>query len=86
MNSSLCVMKFGGTSVGDADCIRRAAEIVKSAVAERPVVVVVSAMSGVTNRLIEGARKAEAGEEDNLRGLVEELRETARRGGEDPGA
>lgn len=68
-------MKFGGTSVGDADCIRRAAEIVKSAVAERPVVVVVSAMSGVTNRLIEGARKAEAGEEDNLRGLVEELHE-----------
>lgn len=68
-------MKFGGTSVGDADCIRRAAEIVKSAVAERPVVVVVSAMSGVTNRLIAGARNAEAGEEENLRGLVAELHE-----------
>ena len=75
MKAALCVMKFGGTSVGDASCIRRAAEIVKAAAAQRPVVVVVSAMSGVTNRLIEGARQAEAGEEENLRGLVEELRE-----------
>ncbi len=75
MKAALCVMKFGGTSVGDASCIRRAAEIVKSVAAQRPVVVVVSAMSGVTNRLIEGARQAEAGEEENLRGLVEELRE-----------
>ncbi len=61
MNSSLCVMKFGGTSVGDAACIRRAAVIVQSAAAQCPVVVVVSAMSGVTNRLIEGARRAAGG-------------------------
>ena len=27
--NSLCVMKFGGTSVGDAACMRRAAAIVK---------------------------------------------------------
>jgi aspartokinase/homoserine dehydrogenase 1 len=74
MKSSLCVMKFGGTSVGDASCIRRAAEIVKAA-ASRPVVVVVSAMSGVTNRLIEGARQAEAGEEEKLQGLIDALRE-----------
>ncbi len=75
MKSSLCVMKFGGTSVGDASCIRRAAEIVKAAAGSRPVLVVVSAMSGVTNRLIEGARQAEAGEEEKLRGLIDALRE-----------
>jgi aspartokinase/homoserine dehydrogenase 1 len=50
-------MKFGGTSVGDASCIARVAKIVKDASREGPVVVVVSAMSGVTNRLIEAATK-----------------------------
>src|SRR5271154_1174734 len=74
MNSSLCVMKFGGTSVGDADCIRRAAAIVKAAAEQRPVVAVVSAMSGVTNRLIDGARRAELGEHDFLHPLISALR------------
>jgi bifunctional aspartokinase / homoserine dehydrogenase 1 len=74
MSSSLCVMKFGGTSVGDASCIRRAAEIVKAAAEQQLVVVVVSAMSGVTNRLIEGAKRAEAGEEEHISHLITELR------------
>ena len=74
MSSCLCVMKFGGTSVGDAICIRRAAEIVKAAAERQPVVVVVSAMSGVTNRLIEAARRAEAGEEEHVTPLVHELK------------
>ena len=60
----LLVMKFGGTSVGDARCIRRAAEIVRSAAHESAVVVVVSAMSGVTNRLVAAARKAVEGQDD----------------------
>jgi len=74
MSSCLCVMKFGGTSVGDASCIRRAAEIVRAAAERQPIVVVVSAMSGVTNRLIEGARRAEAGEEEHVSTLVHELK------------
>src|SRR6476620_10728659 len=60
----LLVMKFGGTSVGDARCIRRAAEIVRSAARESAVVVVVSAMGGVTNRLISAAKKAVEGQHD----------------------
>jgi aspartate kinase len=60
----LLVMKFGGTSVGDARCIRRAAEIVRSAGPESAVVVVVSAMGGVTNRLISAAKKAVEGQDD----------------------
>jgi aspartate kinase len=67
-------MKFGGTSVGDASCIARAAAIVKSAAAERPVAVVVSAMSGVTNRLIDAAHHAEAGEAEYATNVVVELR------------
>jgi bifunctional aspartokinase / homoserine dehydrogenase 1 len=64
MKSRLVVMKFGGTSVGDAACIARAAQICAAAARESSVVVVVSAMSGVTNRLIEAATFAEAGESE----------------------
>jgi bifunctional aspartokinase / homoserine dehydrogenase 1 len=55
----MIVMKFGGTSVGDANCIGNAADIVVDAMKKRgPVVVVVSAMSGVTNTLIAAATAA----------------------------
>src|SRR5246127_1309754 len=64
MKPRLVVMKFGGTSVGDAACIARAAQICAAAARESSVVVVVSAMSGVTNRLIEAATFAEAGESE----------------------
>src|SRR5215813_7251785 len=62
MTENLRVMKFGGTSMGDGACIRRAADIVAAATGEGPLVVVVSAMSGVTNRLIESAHAAARGE------------------------
>jgi aspartokinase/homoserine dehydrogenase 1 len=62
MKKPLQVMKFGGTSVGDAACIGRVAQIVRDASRQDPVVAVVSAMSGVTNRLIEAAIHAEAGD------------------------
>lgn len=70
----LCVMKFGGTSVGNADCMRRVAAIVQAAVARDRIVVVVSAMSGLTNQLIDAAHRAEAGEKDFLPGLISDLR------------
>lgn len=65
----MIVMKFGGTSVGNADAFAQVAEIVKAAVTreatgERPgVIVVTSAMSGVTNMLIEAAQRAAQGDE-----------------------
>jgi aspartate kinase len=73
MPNSLQVMKFGGTSVGDANCIARAAAIVKSTAAQRPVVAVVSAMSGVTNRLVAASQKAEQGEQDFISQLILDL-------------
>jgi aspartate kinase len=49
----LIVQKFGGTSVANIDCIRRAAGRVQAAVADgHQVVVVVSAMAGATNQLL----------------------------------
>jgi len=60
-NRALKVMKFGGTSVGDASCIRRVTEIVRVSARDSDLLVVVSAMSGVTNKLIEAALQCEAG-------------------------
>lgn len=47
----MIVVKFGGTSVGDAAAIQRAAEIVRSRLPRSPVVVV-SALGGATNALL----------------------------------
>ncbi len=71
---ALKVMKFGGTSVGDASCIRRVIEIVRKHAQHGPIVVVVSAMSNVTNRLIEAALQAEMGERKNAVNILAELR------------
>jgi aspartate kinase len=67
-------MKFGGTSVGDASRIRKVIEIIREASDECHVLVVVSAMSGVTNKLIEAATQSEAGERDQVAMIFEELR------------
>jgi len=75
MKPHLQVMKFGGTSVGDASCIARVAEIVAKASRVGPLVVVVSAMSGVTNRLIEAATCSETGDRERATELLEILRE-----------
>jgi len=51
---ALIVMKFGGTSVGDIERIQNVAKRVKSEVdAGNQIAVVVSAMSGVTNQLVD---------------------------------
>ena len=58
-------MKFGGTSVGGVDALNSVVEIIKNARQQgHQVVVVVSAMSGVTNLLIDSAHKAESGDEE----------------------
>ena len=55
---STIVLKFGGTSVATTDLIKSAANIVKSEYDKgNNIVVVVSAMSGATNRLIEHVDK-----------------------------
>ena len=52
-------MKFGGTSMGSADRIRAAAALARQQRAVRPVVVVVSAMSKITDLLLDTLRAAE---------------------------
>lgn len=55
------VVKFGGTSVGSSARMRGVAEIVSQQAAEGPLVVVVSAVGGVTDTLLRGAAEAAAG-------------------------
>src|ERR1700719_4962636 len=74
MKARLQVMKFGGTSVGDAACIARTAQIIAKAAKESGCIAVVSAMSGVTNRLIEAAKKAQEGNPGEAAAVVDALR------------
>src|SRR4051794_2971150 len=73
MSLKMRVMKFGGTSVGDAACIRRAAEIIAAA-GDGPLVAVVSAMGGVTTKLIDAATRSETGDAHAGIELAEALR------------
>ncbi|HLX86817.1 MAG TPA: aspartate kinase [Terriglobales bacterium] len=74
----LRVMKFGGTSVGNAECIRRVVEITRAAALEGGVAIVVSAMSGVTNRLIEAANFAKTGNESAATEVMLQLKQRHR--------
>jgi len=49
----LVVMKFGGTSVGSIDKINNVANIVENQLNDKKLIVVLSAMSGVTNKMQE---------------------------------
>jgi aspartate kinase len=68
------VVKFGGTSVGDADAIHRTAEIVRARL-ERAPIVVVSALAGTTNALIALAEQASRGQLIGAVRNVQALRE-----------
>lgn len=62
-SSKTLVMKFGGTSVGSAEAMAQAVQIVKDAHAGwARVVVVTSAISGATNALLDSAARAVNGD------------------------
>ncbi|GAB3358002.1 bifunctional aspartate kinase/homoserine dehydrogenase I [Arachidicoccus ginsenosidivorans] len=67
------VLKFGGSSVANAENIRKVAAIVQSSDAKQ-VVVVVSALGGMTNELLTLGTKAAEGDE-NYKGHLDDLRE-----------
>ncbi len=64
----MIVMKFGGTSLGDGEAIKRAVDIVIQTLKDKgQVVVVVSAMSGVTDTLLSAATSAAQGDAETFR-------------------
>ncbi|MCQ2608030.1 MAG: bifunctional aspartate kinase/homoserine dehydrogenase I [Bacteroidales bacterium] len=56
------VLKFGGTSVKNAENISKTIAIIKDNLAKEQLVVVVSALGGITNKLIECSNKAVKGD------------------------
>lgn len=70
MNAAWTVHKFGGTSLANADRYRAACEIILSQTPGQRVAVVVSAMSGVTNALIEAVNLAAGQDESYLQKLA----------------
>ncbi len=79
----MIVMKFGGSSVAGAERIRNVTEIVRSRLAQRPVVVA-SALRGVTDDLFRLAEEALKGQDDGLRKIAERHQECLRGLGLDP--
>jgi bifunctional aspartokinase / homoserine dehydrogenase 1 len=71
--TNLLVMKFGGTSMGSADRIKVAAGICREQKQRRPVIAVVSAMSQVTDLLLNTLRHAEAGDEAGIEANLDRL-------------
>ncbi|HEX5964490.1 MAG TPA: bifunctional aspartate kinase/homoserine dehydrogenase I [Pyrinomonadaceae bacterium] len=69
MSAGWTVHKFGGTSLADADRYRAACEIILSQRSHERVAIVVSAMSGVTNALIEAVNLAAFQDESYLQKL-----------------
>ncbi|MBA3693582.1 MAG: bifunctional aspartate kinase/homoserine dehydrogenase I, partial [Acidobacteria bacterium] len=57
------VLKFGGSSVGNAENIEKVVGIVKNAIEKNSCAVVLSAMQGTTDDLIDAGKLAESGDE-----------------------
>ncbi|MCZ2153889.1 MAG: aspartate kinase [Bryobacterales bacterium] len=71
---NLLVMKFGGTSMGSPESIRTVASICAEQAANRPTVAVVSAMSKVTDLMLETMFHAERGDEASFSEDLRRLR------------
>jgi len=76
MPNQTLVMKFGGTSVGSVDALASVTQIIRDAQKDwAHVVVVTSAMSGVTDLLLKSASLAVQGKTDSFSEIESTLRE-----------
>jgi len=76
--SRIEVHKFGGTSVGDAERIACVARLVTEASANARVAAVCSAMSGVTDALVDATTRAAAGDGEAAQAVLDALAERHR--------
>src|SRR5580692_4331411 len=65
------IMKFGGTSVGKPERMRQVSQLI-TAYAE-PKIVVLSALSGTTNALVEIGNAISSGQRDKAKELIDKL-------------
>ena len=68
------VLKFGGTSVANAQNINKVAAVVEQYIGKQKTIVVVSALSGITDKLIETGKRASQGDE-SYKELLKEIEE-----------
>ncbi|CAN5410181.1 aspartate kinase [soil metagenome] len=71
----MLVLKFGGTSVGSPERMKSLSKLI---VNDQPKIVVLSAMSGTTNHLVDIATALYAKENDSARTLINKLEESYR--------
>lgn len=69
--TAMKVLKFGGTSVGSASSIRNVKDIISRVEGEK--LIVLSAMSGVTNRLVQIIDLLRTGDSEEAREVIGEL-------------
>lgn len=72
MKNELIVSKFGGSSMADATCMLRSAQV---ALKHKGNIVVVSATYGTTNNLIQVAKLSQSGQWDDAEKLISEIKE-----------
>lgn len=71
---NILVMKFGGTSVGSVEAMTQVVRIVQQSLADWPgIVVVTSALNGVTNLLLDTAVRSARGERNAYQGASQQL-------------
>lgn len=70
----MIVIKFGGTSVGDAKRVANAIDIVAERRQQKPIVVV-SALAGVTNELVAASEAARQGDGENVDRIIAAIRQ-----------
>ena len=68
----MIVMKFGGTSVKDAEAMKRAIGIVKSELKNKPIVVL-SACSGITDKLLDLVTSAPSNSKARNNKIIDEI-------------
>ncbi|MFN8944905.1 MAG: lysine-sensitive aspartokinase 3, partial [Pseudobdellovibrionaceae bacterium] len=68
----LVVSKFGGTSMGDAACMQRSAQV---SVKQNASIVVVSATSGTTNLLIDIGKQAQLGQWTECEKMIQQVQD-----------
>jgi aspartokinase/homoserine dehydrogenase 1 len=68
----MIVLKFGGSSIGNAESIKKGIEIIKNYSSEKDLVVVVSALQGVTN-LLESSGVKSLNKNTDYLGQIEEI-------------
>ena len=69
----LVVMKFGGTSVGNAERMQNVGSLLAEHAQQAELAVVVSAMGGITDMLIRAAMEASAGDGEHWKNVRREL-------------